>query len=74
MEEVGEKVGRMLNEEASRGKVTDRQGGKDDETTIEGLSKRYPWWIPAATAGRSTAPSEKTEDTATLFEEKNTRV
>jgi hypothetical protein len=26
MEEVGEKVGRMLNEEASRGKVADRQG------------------------------------------------
>jgi hypothetical protein len=44
MEEVGEKVGRMLSEEASRDKGVRRTG---EETMIEGLKKKYPGWMPA---------------------------
>ncbi len=39
MEEVGKKVGRMLNEEASRGQTA---VGAGEESTIEGVKKKYP--------------------------------
>ncbi len=71
IEEVGEKVGRMLKEEASRGKT---MGGLEEETTIEGLTKWYHWWMPADHVERVVAPSPKTKDTASLFEGKNTGV
>ncbi len=71
MEEVGKKVGRMLNEEASRGKTME---GLEEMITIEGLTKWYHWWMPADHVERVVAPSYKTEDIASLFEGKNTRV
>jgi hypothetical protein len=38
------------------------------------LKKKYPWWMPASHTGEMAALSEKLEDTASLFEGKNTRV
>ncbi len=69
MEEVGEKVGRMLNEEASRG-----QNAREtrEETTIKELKKKYPWWMPSHHAVELAEPPEKTEDTVSVFEGKNT--
>jgi hypothetical protein len=69
MEEVGEKVGRMLNEEASRG-----QNAREtrEETTIEELKKKYLWWMPSHHAVELAEPPEKTEDTVSVFEGKNT--
>jgi hypothetical protein len=73
MEEAGEKVGRMLNEEESRGKNVKEE---EEETTIEGLTKKFPWWMPTAHMERVFAPPppNKTEDTVLLFKGKNTRV
>jgi hypothetical protein len=44
MEEVGDKVGKMLNAEASHDQTV--EGGMDqveDEDTSIGLTKKYPW-------------------------------
>ncbi len=71
MEEVGEKVGRVLSEEASRNKNAKETG---EETTIEGLQKKYPWWMSTSHMEGTTAPSEKTEDTASMFKGKYTKV
>ncbi len=69
IEEEGKKVGGMLNEEALRGKT---MGEIREETTIEGLMKKYPWWMPTTYRVRVIAPSDKTEDKVFLFERKNT--
>ncbi len=74
MEEVGGKVGRMLNEEVSRSRTVEGQDDQEEETTIEGLSQKYPWWSPVVMTGMSTCPAGKTEETASLFEGKNTMV
>jgi hypothetical protein len=43
MEDVGEKVGRMLTAEASRSWTVEGQDDQgQEETTIEGLSRKYP--------------------------------
>ncbi len=44
-----------------------------EETMIEGL-KKYPWWMTLHHAVELAEASEKTEDTISLFESKNTRV
>jgi hypothetical protein len=47
MEDVGEKVGRMLNAEASNGWTFEgREDQRKDDDTIAGLMKNYPWWMP----------------------------
>jgi hypothetical protein len=66
LEDVGEKVGKMLIEKASRGQTT-RRAGK--ESIIEALKKK-----PSSLAVELVEPSKKTEDTVSLFEGKNTRV
>jgi hypothetical protein len=71
MEEADKEVGRMLNEEASRGQKA-REAG--EETTIEGQRKKYPWWMPSSHAVELVELSEKMEDTMLLFKGKNTRV
>jgi hypothetical protein len=63
MEEVGEKVERMLKEEVSRGKTT---GGLKEETTIKGLTQKL-LWMPTAHVERVAAPFDK-KDMASLFE------
>jgi hypothetical protein len=48
--------------------------GQEEETTIEGLSKKYPWWSPAPVIGKTTGSLNETEDTASVLEGRNTRV
>jgi hypothetical protein len=43
MENMGEEVHRMLNEEVSRNRTREVWDEQEEETTIEGLSKMYPW-------------------------------
>jgi hypothetical protein len=45
----------------------------DEETTIKGL-KKYPWRMQISHVEGTMAPSEKMEETALLFEDKNMRV
>jgi hypothetical protein len=71
IEKVGEKVGRMLNKKASRGKTA---GEVKEETIIEKLTKKYPWWMPTAHVEKVATPSDRMEDTVSMFEGKNTRV
>jgi hypothetical protein len=52
-EEVGAKVGRMLNKEASWDKNAKEMG---EETTIEGLTKKYSWWMSTAPHGEGVLP------------------
>jgi hypothetical protein len=42
MDKVGEKVGRMRNEEAARGRTVEGRDRQEEETTVEGLSRKYP--------------------------------
>jgi hypothetical protein len=56
MEEVGEKVRRMLNKEAFRGQNARET---EEETTIEGLKKKYPWSMPSHHAVELAEPSEE---------------
>ncbi len=65
---------RMLNKEALRNRNVEGWDEQEEETTIEGLSKKLPWWSPAAMMGKTVGSSDKLEDTASLFEGKNTRV
>ncbi len=74
MEQVGEKVGRIKNEEASRGKTVEGRDGQEEEKPTEGPLRNYPWWSPATMIGKTTGSSDKMEDTASLFEGKNMRV
>ncbi len=49
MEELGEKVGRMLSMETSHSQTfKDRADQADEKVTIDGLTKKYPWWTPMA--------------------------
>jgi hypothetical protein len=63
MEEVGEKVGRMLNKEAIRGR---NAGETKEESTTEGLKRKYPWWMSSSHALELIKLSEKTADTMLL--------
>jgi hypothetical protein len=56
---------------ASRGQNTKEAR---EETTKERLKKKYPWRMPTHHAAEKANPSEKTENSAPLFEGKNTRV
>jgi hypothetical protein len=49
MEDMREKVGRMLSAEASRSWTVEGQDDQGQEgTTIERLSRKYPWWSPVS--------------------------
>jgi hypothetical protein len=51
MEEVGKKVARMLNAEASHNWIIEcNMDQAENEVTIEGLTKKYPWWTSKKTA------------------------
>jgi hypothetical protein len=64
----------MLSEKASRSSTVEGQDDQEEETTIEGLSKKYPWLSLAAMTGESVGPTRKTEETASLFKGKNMMV
>ncbi len=53
-------------------KGQDDQG--EEDTTPEGLSEKYPWWSLSATAGMTTDPIDKVEESAEVFKGKNTFV
>jgi hypothetical protein len=65
IEDVGEKVGRMLSAEASRSRALE---GQDEQG--EGLSKKYLWWSPSAAMGRTTDPVDRGEESTGVFEGK----
>jgi hypothetical protein len=68
---MGRKVGRMLDKEAGR----DQEKGEVEEPNLEGLKKKYPWWLLSHQKEKSATSPEKADldDTATLFAGKNTR-
>ncbi len=64
MEDVVRQVGKMLDNEAGR----EPDGEETDEPNMDGLKKKYPWWL-AERKGKELATSlEKAdlEDTVTL--------
>ncbi len=70
MEDVGRKVGRMLDEEAGR----DQEKEEVDEPNLDGLKKKYLLWLMGHQEEKSVMSPENADldDTATLFERKNT--
>jgi hypothetical protein len=56
---VMEEVGEVLSEETSRDRNMKDTG---EETTIERLMKKYPWWMPTSHVERVIVPYEKTGD------------
>ncbi len=69
---VMELKGRMLDEEAGR----DPEKEEMDEPNLEGLKKKYSWWLTGHQDKKSATSPEKADldDTVTLFEGKNTHV
>jgi hypothetical protein len=68
MEDLGEKVGWMLNTEPSSCRTVEGQDDQGEEdTTIEGVTKKYPQWYHSAAAGGYTNP----EELIGVFEGKN---
>ncbi len=54
MGDISEKVGCMLNVEASCGRTMEvRDNQAEEEATIEGMAKKWPWWSPRATEGQT---------------------
>jgi hypothetical protein len=47
MEDVGRKVGRMLDKKAGK----DQEKEMVDEPNLEGLKKRYLWWLMGLSGG-----------------------
>jgi hypothetical protein len=60
MEYVGEKVGRMLNEEELRNRTVEGQDEQEEETTIKGRLKKYPWWSSVAGLEKTLGSANKT--------------
>ncbi len=71
MEDMGRKVGRMLDEEAGR----DQEREEVEDPNLEGL-KKYLWWLTGHQEEKLATSPEKgdLDDTITLFKGKNTRV
>jgi hypothetical protein len=54
MEDVGERVRRMLSAEASRNRTAEGcHGQTEEEATIDGLVMKYPLWSPLTVDGRT---------------------
>jgi hypothetical protein len=74
MEDVGRRVGVMLDSEATRAPA----GDEVEEQGLEDLSKKYPWWLGdrarEAASAPAQEPSAKAEDVVTLFEGRSTKV
>jgi hypothetical protein len=72
MEDLGEKVGWMLNTEPSCSRTVEGQDDQGEEdTTIEGVTKKYPQWYHSAAAGGYTNPEDRTAELIGVFEGKN---
>jgi hypothetical protein len=62
----------MLDNEAER----EPDGEETEEHNLEGLQKKYPWWLSQHDSKESATPPKRAEarDTGMLFEGRNTRV
>jgi hypothetical protein len=68
---VEEKVGWMLSAEASLGNMVEgRADQADEEMTIDGLTKKYPWWTSKAPTNRASQMEE--EKVKSVLEGKST--
>jgi hypothetical protein len=74
MQDVGRKVGLMLENEAIQGPGVE----ETDEQNVENLRKKYPWWLGGQGRGEPTAPARgsgvEAEDTVSLAQGKSTKV
>jgi hypothetical protein len=74
MEDVARWVGKMLDNETG----WEPDGEEADEPNLEGLRKKYPWWLAGYEDKELAKSPEKADldfdDTVTLFEGKNTRM
>jgi hypothetical protein len=74
MQDVGRKVGLMLESEATRRPEAE----ETDEQNVENLWKKYPWWLGGQGGGEPSAPPHdsgvETEDIVSLFQGKSTKV
>jgi hypothetical protein len=74
MQDVGRKVGLMLENEAIQGPGVE----ETDEQNVENLRKKYPWWLGGQGRGDTTAPARgpgaEAEDTVSFAREKSTKV
>ncbi len=72
IEDVGKKVGNMLDKEAG----WDRTKKAAEEPILDGLQKKYPWWLSAHQVEGPATSSEKAgmDDAVLMFEDRNTRV
>jgi hypothetical protein len=65
----------MLCAEAYRNRTV---GGSDnqmeDEATIDGLLRKYPWWSPLGADGRTSETDTGASKPKSIFEGKNTFV
>jgi hypothetical protein len=70
MEDVGRKVGRMLDKETGQ----DQEKEEPEEPNLEGFKKKYPCWLLGHQEERAATSPGKADldDTASLFEGKNT--
>jgi hypothetical protein len=67
MEDVGKRVGVMLNSEATRAPP----GEEAEEQSLEDLRKKYPWWLGDRAGVEASAPAQESsaaaDETVTLF-------
>jgi hypothetical protein len=74
MQDVGRKVGLMLENEASR----EPEAKEEDERSMEDLRRKYSWWPGSQGKGGLTAPVQgfgaEAEDIVNLSQEKSTKV
>jgi hypothetical protein len=74
MQDVGRKVGMMLESEAIRRLAAEEM----DEQNVENLRRKYPWWLGGRGGGEAEAParasSAETEDIVSLFQGESTKV
>ncbi len=74
MQDVGRKVGLMLESEAGRGP----EGEEADKQNVENLRKKYPRWLGGQGGGEATAPARgsgaEAEDIVSLAQGNSTKV
>jgi hypothetical protein len=74
MEDVGRRVGVMLDSEATRAPA----GDEVEEQNLENLRRKYPWWLGGqamrAASALAQESSVETEDVVTLFEGRSMKV
>jgi hypothetical protein len=74
MQDVGRRVGMMLESKAIQGPA----GDEVEEQNVENLRKKYPWRLGGRAGGEAGAPvqgpSAEAEEVVTLFKGKYTKV